>query len=138
MAADGSGLSPRKGFIRGGAVRRRLQQTIGDAHFSELVRPIRVVATNLYTLDRVVFSAGEVASAVHASIAIPGVCAPVVIDGETYVDGGIADPMPVDVLEEMGIDHIIAVNTIPTPAYMRCVWKWNANRRRCMVGGAFS
>jgi NTE family protein len=42
------------------------------------------------------------------------------IDGETYVDGGIADPLPVDVLEEMGIDRIIAVNTIPTPAYMRC------------------
>jgi len=111
---------PREGFIRGRAVKRRLQRTIGDIHFSELTRPIRVVATNLYTLDRAVFSSGDVASAVHASIAIPGVCAPVMIDGETYVDGGIADPLPVDVLEEMGVDRIIAVNTIPTPAYMRC------------------
>lgn len=111
---------PREGFIRGRSIKRRLQNTIGDTRFSELARPIRVVATNLYTLDRMVFSAGEVASAVHASVAIPGVCAPVVIDGETYVDGGIADPIPVDVLEEMGIDRIIAVNTIPTPAYMRC------------------
>ena len=111
---------PREGFVRGQAVKSRLQRTIGDAHFSELARPIRVVATNLYTLDRAVFSSGDVASAVHASIAIPGVCAPVVIDGESYVDGGIADPMPVDVLEDMGIDRIIAVNTIPTPAYMRC------------------
>jgi NTE family protein len=111
---------PRTGFIRGGTVKSRLQRTIGDTHFSELARPIRVVATNLYTLDRGVFSSGEVASAVHASIAIPGVCTPVVIDGETYVDGGIADPLPVEVLEEMGIDRIIAVNTIPTPAYMRC------------------
>jgi NTE family protein len=111
---------PREGFIRGRAVKRRLQRTIGDARFSDLARPIRVVATNLYTLDRVVFSSGEVASAVHASIAIPGVCAPVLIDGDTYIDGGIADPLPVNVLEEMGIDRIIAVNTIPTPAYMRC------------------
>jgi NTE family protein len=111
---------PREGFIRGRAVKRRLQKTIGDAHFSDLTRPIRVVATNLYTLDRAVFSSGEVASAVHASIAIPGVCAPVMIDGHTYIDGGIADPLPADVLEEMGIDRIIAVNTIPTPAYMRC------------------
>jgi NTE family protein len=111
---------PREGFIRGRSIKRRLQNTIGDARFSELARPIRVVATNVYTLDRVVFSSGDVASAVHASVAIPGVCAPVVIDGETYVDGGIADPIPVDVLEEMGIDRIIAVNTIPTPAYMRC------------------
>ncbi len=111
---------PREGFIRGQAVKKRLQRTIGDVQFSELERPIRVVATNLYTLDRVVFSSGDVASAVHASVAIPGVCAPVAIDGETYVDGGIADPMPVDVLEEMGINRIIAVNMIPTPAYMRC------------------
>lgn len=113
-------LPPREGFIRGRAVKRRLQRTIGDAHFSELPRPVRVVATNLYTLERVVFSAGEVASAVHASVAIPGVCAPVVMDGETYVDGGVADPLPVDVLQEMGIHRIIAVNTIPTTAYMRC------------------
>ncbi len=111
---------PREGFIRGRAVKKRLQKTLGDAHFTELQRPIRIVATNLYTLDRMVFSSGEVAAAVHASIAIPGVCAPVVIDGETYVDGAIADPLPVDVLEEMGINRIIAVNTIPTPAYMRC------------------
>jgi NTE family protein len=111
---------PREGFIRGQAVKKRLQRTIGDVQFSELKRPIRVVATNLYTLDRVVFSSGDVASAVHASVAIPGVCAPVMLDGETYVDGGIADPLPVDVLEEMGINRIIAVNMIPTPAYMRC------------------
>jgi len=111
---------PREGFIRGRAVKRRLEQTIGDAHFAELTRPMRVVATNLYTLERVVFSSGDVASAVHASVAIPGVCAPVMIDNETYVDGGIADPLPVDVLQEMGITRIIAVNTIPTPAYMRC------------------
>ena len=111
---------PRDGFIRGSAVKKRLQRTIGDTHFSELKRPIRVVATNLYTLDGVVFSSGEVASAVHASIAIPGVCSPVVIDEESYIDGGIADPLPVDVLTEMGINRVIAVNTIPTPAYMRC------------------
>ncbi len=98
----------------------RLQRTIGAAHFSELARPIRVVATNLYSLGRAVFANGEVASAVHASFAIPGVCTPVVIEGEAYVDGGIADPLPVDVLEEMGINRIIAVNTIPTPAYLRC------------------
>jgi NTE family protein len=78
------------------------------------------VATNLATLELAVFSSGEVAEAVHASSAIPGACVPVKIDGEQYIDGGIADPLPVDVLETMGIERIIAVNTIPTPAYLRC------------------
>src|SRR5205807_8005787 len=96
------------------------QRTIGDVHFTDLERPVRVDATNLYTLGRAVFSRGHLASAVQASVAIPGVCAPVIIDGEAYVDGGIADTLPVDVLEEMGINRIIAVNTIATPAYMRC------------------
>jgi predicted acylesterase/phospholipase RssA len=41
------------------------------------------------------------------------------IDGELFIDGGIADPLPVDVLEEMGIERILAVNTIPPAAYLR-------------------
>jgi NTE family protein len=112
-------ILPRQGFLRGEKVKHRLKRAIGDAHFSELVRPLRIVATHLASLDRVVFSSGEVAQAVHASSAIPGACVPVEIDGELYIDGGIADPLPVDVLEEMGIERIIAINTIPTPAYLR-------------------
>ena len=112
-------ILPRQGFLRGEKVKQRLKRAIGDVHFSELVRPLRIVATHLASLDRVVFSSGEVASAVHASSAIPGACVPVSVEGELYIDGGIADPLPVDVLEEMGIERIIAINTIPTPAYLR-------------------
>jgi len=111
---------PRKGFIRGEAVIRRLRKTVGDAHFSDLVRPLRVVATDLNTLERVVFASGEVTKAVHASCAIPGVCVPVTMDGETYIDGGVAEPLPVDVLSEMGVDQIIAVNALPPSAFLRC------------------
>jgi len=112
-------ILPRQGFLRGEKVKQRLKRAIGDAHFSEMVRPLRIVATHLASLDRVVFSSGEVAQAVHASSAIPGACVPVEVNGELYIDGGIADPLPVDVLEEMGIERIIAINTIPTPAYLR-------------------
>ncbi|HXT10685.1 MAG TPA: patatin-like phospholipase family protein [Candidatus Angelobacter sp.] len=111
---------PRKGFIRGEAVIERLRRTLGDAHFSDLVRPLRIVATDLNTLDRVIFCTGEVTKAVHASAAIPGVCVPVEIDGETYIDGGVAEPLPVDVLSEMGVDQIIAVNALPPSAFLRC------------------
>jgi NTE family protein len=113
-------ILPRQGFLRGEKVKRRLKRSIGDVHFSELERPLRIVATNLSSLERTVFSSGEVAAAVHASSAIPGACVPVKLDGELYIDGGIADPLPVDVLEEMGIERIIAVNTIPTAAYLKC------------------
>ena len=112
-------ILPRQGFLRGEKVKSRLKRSIGDVHFSELVRPLRIVGTHLASLDRVVFSSGEVAQAVHASSAIPGACVPVSVEGELYIDGGIADPLPVDVLEEMGVERIIAINTIPTPAYLR-------------------
>jgi NTE family protein len=112
-------IPPRRGFIRTRRTIARLRRSIGDAHFSDLIRPLRVVATRLDTLERVVFSSGEVAPAVDASIAIPGVCVPVTLDREVYIDGGIADPLPVDVLMEMGIERILAVNVIPTPERIR-------------------
>jgi len=110
---------PRQGFVRGFAVKRRLMRSIGHVRFAELQRPLRVLAANLETLERTVFASGDVASAVHASIAVPGICVPVKLNGESYVDGGIVDPLPVDVLREMGVSRIIAVNAIPTPDRIR-------------------
>jgi len=110
---------PRQGFLRGFAAKKRLMRSIGTARFGDLVRPLRVVAGNLATLDRIVFSAGEVATAVHASSAVPGICVPVTINGETCIDGGVVDPLPVDVLREMGVSRIIAVDVIPTPERIR-------------------
>lgn len=113
-------LLPRFGLLRGDKTRIRLKSAIGDALFSDLPRPLRVVATNLRTLERAVFTEGEVALAVQASAAVPGVCAPVRIGDELFFDGGVVDPLPVDVARDMGVDCVIAVNVIPTPAYMRC------------------
>ena len=121
-------ILPRRGFLRTRRVVSRLRRTIGDPLFSDLVHPLRVVSTHLETLERVVFSSGSVVDAVEASIAIPGVCVPVYLDGETYIDGGIADPLPVDVLAEMGYEKIIAVNVVPSPEQLR-FWR-DAERER--------
>jgi NTE family protein len=112
-------LPPRRGFIRTRRIAKRLRAHLGATEFCDLVRPLRVVATHLETLGRVVFSSGDVVRAIEASIAIPGICVPVAMDGENYVDGGVTDPLPVDVLEEMGIERIIAVNSIPTADRLR-------------------
>jgi len=110
---------PRQGFLRGHRIKKRLMRSIGEARFSDLVRPLRIVAANLATLERVVFASGAVATAVHASIAVPGICVPIIIDGEPYVDGGVVDPLPVDVLRGMGVSRVIAVDVIPTPDRIR-------------------
>ncbi len=69
-------IPPRQGFMRTRRVGQWLRRGIGNIQFMELARPLRVVATDFETLDRVVFSSGEVARAVEASIAIPGICVP--------------------------------------------------------------
>lgn len=111
---------PRRGFIHGRAIRERLERSIGEARFEQLTRPLHVVATRFDTLERVVFSAGQVSPAVLASCAIPSVFVPVQLNGDTYIDGGVSDPLPVDVLREAGVERVIAVNIIPTPAFLRC------------------
>jgi NTE family protein len=120
-------LPPRRGFLLTRGVMRRLRRTLGDAWFCDMARPLRVLATNLETLERVVFSEGNVSEAIEASIAIPGIIVPVTIGGETLIDGGIADPLPVDVLVEMGIERIIAVNVIPPPEQLR---DWRSDRSK--------
>ncbi|MBG86417.1 MAG: hypothetical protein CMO80_05895 [Verrucomicrobiales bacterium] len=110
---------PRRGFIGGKKIKKMLMKSIGESQFCDMLRPLKVIAANLHTLEKKTFDSGEVASAVQASIAIPGVVVPVKIDGETYTDGGIVDPLPVDTLREAGIEKIIAVNTVPTTQLLK-------------------
>jgi NTE family protein len=126
---------PRLGFIRTRRIGERLRRKLGRTKFAELAIPLRILATKLNTLERHIFESGEVADAVEASIAIPGICVPVEIGGQVYVDGGVTDPLPVDVLEEMGIERIIAVNAIPTAEQLGA---WQANPQNAAKAGRWS
>ncbi len=80
--------------------------------FEELEIPLHIVATNFWTGEQVVFSSGELLPAIHASMAIPGVFAPVVINNQVLVDGGLANNVPYDVLEAL-CDVVIAIDVAP-------------------------
>jgi NTE family protein len=82
--------------------------------FDRLAIPYRAVGTDIATGDRVVLGEGSLAQAMRASMGVPGVFAPVEIDGRLVVDGGIAANLPIDVVREMGADIVIAVD-ISTP-----------------------
>lgn len=106
---------PSAGLIRGEKIRRHLERNLGTLTFEELPIPLLVIATDLDGLMPKVFESGPVASAVHASAAIPGVCAPVSLDGRRYTDGGASEPLPVSLLQrKFNLDHVIAVNVMPT------------------------
>jgi NTE family protein len=85
-----------------------------DINFDNLPIPFRAVATDLETGKMIVFNKGSLHKAVRASIAAPGVFAPIEIDGKLLSDGGLVRNLPVDIARDMGADIIIAVN-IGTP-----------------------
>jgi NTE family protein len=103
---------PKSGFIAGKLIENKIRQEVNKKKFSQLKIPFRAVAYNLDLHEKVVFSKGDVARAVRASLSIPGIFAPIKIDGHRYVDGGVVDPTPFDIVKEMGAEYIIAVDLL--------------------------
>lgn len=89
-----------------------------DIDFDHLPIPFRTLATDLETGKMVVFTRGPLHKAIRASMAAPGVFAPVEIDGRLLSDGGLVKNLPVDIARQMGADIVIAVN-IGTPLMPR-------------------
>ena len=77
------------------ALRRLLEANIPYRRFDEAAVPVSVVATSLRTGRDQWFSEGQIIPAVLASAALPAVFPPVDIDGESYVDGGVVDNVPI-------------------------------------------
>jgi len=101
---------PKTGMIEGNNVEEYIQSLTDNCRFADLRIPLSVVATDIRNAHKVVFTDGNVAKAVRASISIPGVFSPVYIDSHELVDGGLVDPCPIDVVRKMGADIVIAVD----------------------------
>jgi len=100
-----------KGLISTTGIRDAFDRITNWAHFEyDLKIPYKAVATDLITGDKIVLGSGKVSNAVAASISIPGIFTPFEFEDKILVDGGLKDPVPVDVVRQMGADIIIAVN----------------------------
>jgi len=87
-----------------------LTDAAGVDDFRDLPRPIGIVATDLVSGEEVVYTSGDLKSAVRGSIAVPGVFTPLYYGGRYVVDGGWSNNLPVDVVRDLGADHIIAID----------------------------
>lgn len=79
--------------------------------FGRLRIIFRAVTTDLVSGEKVVLDTGELALALRATMAVPVAVTPVPYQGMLLVDGGLVDPVPVDVVRREGADPVIAVNT---------------------------
>lgn len=102
------------GLIQGHRLELLLRElTMHVSHvrdFDDLAIPFRAVASNLETAEAHVIGDGELALAMRASMSVPGVFAPARIDGHLLADGGLVDNLPIDVMREMDVDIIIAID----------------------------
>ncbi|NLV67238.1 MAG: hypothetical protein GXY14_06150 [Spirochaetes bacterium] len=109
---------PKSGLLKGNDFVRFMKKYIpADANIEDMLITLSIVATDYYTGKSVIFNRGNVLEAVRASVSIPGVFVPVVYGGSFLIDGGVANPLPVDVLETMGAGLTIASNLHPGLPY---------------------
>lgn len=114
---DGN-VSLPDGFYQGQRLelflRRLLMDLATEQDFDNFPIPYRAVATDLGTMRPVVLANGDVATAVRASMSVPGIFSPVPYNDTLLADGGLVDNVPADVAREMGADILIVVD-VRTP-----------------------
>lgn len=98
------------GFIQGEKLFRVASEKVDDPLIESLPRLFGAVATELDSGREIWFREGSLKNAVRASIGLPGLFAPVQINGQWLVDGGLSNPVPVSLCRAMGADIVIAVN----------------------------
>lgn len=98
------------GLIKGDKLMAFFEQHFVDRNFDALALPFACVATDLETGREIWLRDGSVAAAVRASIALPGLFAPVRRDDRLLVDGGLVNPVPVSLARALGADVVIAVD----------------------------
>lgn len=101
---------PDNGFIKGESLRDFVNAKVRGLPIEKLKIPLYVVATDIRNGEGVVFNSGNTGMAVQASAAVPGVYQPAKFAGTSYVDGGLVNPLAVDVARKYGADVVIAVD----------------------------
>ena len=93
-------------------LRSYVARSRSQTDFDKLPIPYRAVATDMVSGKMVVLKDGDLATAMRASMAIPGAFAPVVTDEHILSDGGMVRNIPVDVARELCADVVIVVNLV--------------------------
>ena len=84
------------------------------ATFAELEIPLKIVASDFYEQEPTIFSDGPLLSAVAASMALPAVFEPVIVNGRAMIDGGLTNPLPFDLLSAE-CDLVVAIDVSGAP-----------------------
>ncbi|MCP2044325.1 patatin-like phospholipase family protein [Pontibacter sp. HSC-36F09] len=127
----------RQGFIKGEKVFNLLREVTGPQDIEHLKVPFTAVATDMLRNQEVNYTSGDLYKALRASIAIPGVFTPVLENGQFLVDGGVLNPLPLNLVRKKQGELVVAVNlngpasedkpmlkVNERPEAVSALWKW--------------
>jgi NTE family protein len=102
---------PRLGLLSNERIQTFMEERLGPKRFEDLRIPLAIVAADLTTGRKAVFTEGPLPLAIRASCSIPQLFSPVEIDGHLIADGGLVEYLPVETLrDELAIPFRIGVN----------------------------
>lgn len=99
-----------KGFIKGEKVFLELKKIVEEKQIQELSLPFYCNAVDYHEGVERVFKSGSLFSAIRASVSIPTLVQPAKIDGKEYIDGGVLNPLPMDLIKNAKENLVVAVN----------------------------
>ncbi len=108
-------IKPSIALIKGNKIIKFLSENLFQERIEDFKIPFACVATDIFTGKKVVFNEGDALTAIRASISAPGIFKPVLYKNMCLVDGGLVDPLPVDVAKDMSANIILAVDVIDIP-----------------------
>ncbi len=99
-----------QGFVKGEKVFKAMEEFIGDHQIQNFQIPFTAVASDLLNKKEVHYRTGSLFKALRSSIAIPTVFTPVINGKSQLVDGGVLNPLPIDLVKKEEGEIIVAVN----------------------------
>ena len=99
-----------QGFVKGDRIFQKIQEFTGEQQIEQLKIPFTAVSTDILNKKEVYFTSGNLFKALRASIAIPGVFTPVINEDSILVDGGVLNPLPLNLVDKRDDAIIVAVN----------------------------
>lgn len=100
---------PVQGLLKGGKAAKLVRRAVNNADFMDLMIPAYIIGVDIVKGEEIVFETGNLTDAIRSSISIPAIFSPFKYRGRWMVDGGLLNPVPVDVLLRKGADMVIAV-----------------------------
>lgn len=139
---------PLISFMSGKKMTNYLKKMMGETHLEDFWVGSYCVSTNYSNATSKVHNRGMAWKQIEASIAIPGIYPPVVIDHQLHVDGGVVDNLPIETMYNYPVRHIIAISLTQlksrpvdfdeTPSATNVLWGKLTGRKKYRIPGITS